>query len=140
MLRRMLQAVLICTVLEMQDGDSGRCGGVPIRLAGIDAPETALFTRCRQRPTEWACLPVSRAWGKAATYRTRLLAQRGARGAVVDRDQYRRVVVRCEAEERDLGAALVREGFAMSASAYGDPYRAEEQAAWAERLGIWTGR
>ena len=133
----MIQAIMICAVLAMHDGDSGRGDGVAVRLSGIDAPETAPFTRCRQRPTEWACLSYNRRWGAAATARARRLAADGARCTVLDTDQYRRRVVRCEVQGRDMGAILVREGLAISASGYGDPYRTEEQAAWADDRGVW---
>jgi endonuclease YncB( thermonuclease family) len=133
----MIQVVMICAVLAMSDGDSGRCDGQRVRLSGIDAVEVAPFTRCRQRPQEWACRVDVRPFGTIARDRARDLASAGARCEVVDRDQYRRLVVRCAVNGRDLGGALVREGLAVSERAYGDLYRAEENAARRDRLGVW---
>lgn len=69
--------------------------------------------------------------------RARALTASGAQCSVVDRDRYRRAVVVCFANRRDIGRQLVREGLAISEPNYGDPYRAEQNAAQAERLGIW---
>jgi endonuclease YncB( thermonuclease family) len=135
-------ALLICATLVMSDGDSGRCrtaDGVVhrVRLSGIDAGEVRPFTRCRQSPTVWACSPVARATANPAAARAQALTAAGAQCSVVDRDRYRRAVVVCFANRRDVGRQLVREGLAISETNYGDPYRREEDAARRERLGIW---
>lgn len=134
--------LLMCVSILWSDGDSGRCrtaDGVVhrIRLSGIDAGEVRPFTRCRQSPSVWACSPVARATADQAQVRARSLTAAGAQCSVVDRDRYRRAVVVCFANRRDVGRQLVREGLAISETNYGDPYRAEQMAAQSERLGIW---
>ncbi len=138
----MIEAVLICTILAMSDGDSGRCTTqagerVRVRLAGIDAPEVAPFTRCRTQPEIWACSTRAAAFGVTAQARARQLTASGARCTVTDRDRWGRVVARCTVNEHDLGSIMVREGLAISESNFGDPYRREERAARADHLGVW---
>lgn len=134
--------VLICTALLMSDGDSGRCVSADgerhrVRLSGIDSGEVAPFTRCRQRPDVWACSAPARDIGIQATERARQLASNGARCTVQNRDRFQRVVATCNVNGRDLGAILVSEGLAISETNYGDPYRAQENAARQRGRGIW---
>ncbi len=131
------QAIMICAALVMHDADSGRCDGVPVRLAGIDAGETAPFTRCRQRPDVWACSPRARAVATASTARARQLTSAGARCVDTGARSYRRVVARCTVSGGDLGAILVREGLARSDPDFGDQYAAEEAYARIRRRGVW---
>lgn len=133
----MIQAVMICAVLAMHDGDSGRCDGVPIRLAGVDAGEVAPFTRCRERPDVWACSTGARSTAAAATRRARQIASAGARCVDTGERSWRRVVARCTVEGRDMGATLVREGLARSDPDFGDQYRLEETYARIRRRGVW---
>jgi len=111
------------------DGDSLRLDGVRIRLVGLDAPE--LDQVCWDaRGAEWTCGLSSRA----------RLAEVLASGAVVcmpqGHDRYGRILARCEAGGRDLGAMQVAEGWAL---ADGD-YLAEQGRARARGAGIWRGR
>lgn len=134
--------VLICATLAMSDGDSGRCHTADgqnhrVRLAGIDAGEVAPYTRCRQRPNVWACSADARTTADRARTRARQLAANGARCTVTDTDRYRRLVVRCTVNGRDLGGILVREGLAISETNFGDPYRREEGEARQQGRGIW---
>jgi len=136
-----MQAVLVGQYAP-HDGDSGRLrltdgSAVSIRLAGVDAGEVAPFTRCRTHPGTWACSPVARASASAATARARQLASAGARCVDTGQRSWDRLVVRCTVNGRDLGAILVREGWAISAPDFGDPYAAEQRAAQRDRLGVW---
>ncbi len=138
----MSAAILICLTLAMSDGDSGRCVIADgerhrVRLAGIDAGEVAPFTRCRQRPSVWACSALARTTGAEAARRARQLASAGARCTITGTDRYGRNVAICSVNGQDLGGMLVREGLAISETNYGDPYRREEDAARRERKGIW---
>nr|WP_313041252.1 thermonuclease family protein [Brevundimonas diminuta] len=138
----MTPIVLICAVLAMSDGDSGRCVTEDgerhrVRLAGIDAGEVAPFTRCRQRPNVWACSEQARATADRATERARQLAANGARCTVQNRDRYQRIVATCTVNGRDLGSILVREGLAISETNYGDPYRRQESEARERGRGMW---
>ncbi len=132
----MIQALLICGVLAMSDGDSGRCDGQRLRIAGIDAPELT-NTRCRQRPDTWACQPGPRRFAQASRDRARQLVRNGARCVETDRDQYRRIVARCTVNGRDLGSILVSEGLAVNEPGYGNHYAREEREARRARRGVW---
>lgn len=132
----MIQAVMICASLLMHDGDSGRCDGVPIRLAGIDAGEVT-NTRCVQSPNVWACSLVARSHGAAATRRARQLAATGAQCVDTGGRSWRRIVARCSVGGQDLGAILVREGLARSDPDFGDQYRLQETYARIRRRGVW---
>jgi endonuclease YncB( thermonuclease family) len=53
----MIAAVLICAILIMSDGDSGRCstadgGSHRVRLQGIDAVEVRPFSAPSSRPAK----------------------------------------------------------------------------------------
>lgn len=138
----MTPLVLICAMLAMSDGDSGRCHTADgerhrIRLAGIDAGEVTPFTRCRQRPDVWACSSAARTSADRAAARARQLTANGARCTIQDRDRYQRIVATCTVNGRDLGAILVSEGLAISETNYGDRYRLEENQARDRGRGIW---
>ncbi|WP_422388353.1 thermonuclease family protein [Brevundimonas olei] len=134
--------VLICATLALGDGDSGWCHrkgaeSVEIRLAGADAGEVAPYRRCQRQPRIWACSPIAREFGPIAGRRARQLGASGGRCTITGRDQYRREVVICTVNGRDLGGQLVREGLAISATNYGDRYAAEQRAAQQEKRGVW---
>ncbi|QYC11509.1 thermonuclease family protein [Brevundimonas nasdae] len=141
----MIAAVLVCTSLLMSDGDSGRCrlqsGETQrVRLQGIDAAEVSPYTRCRQRPTIWACSAAARPWGPRATVRARELASQGAVCTVLDTDRYGRHVATCRVSAGDLGGILVREGLAISDPGYANPYGDEQAEAQRRRRGYWASR
>lgn len=115
------------------DGDTLHTQDEKIRLAGIDAPE--LSQTCRDGSArEWSC-------GQAAKERLAALVSQGsvtcsARG----QDRYGRTLAVCAAgSEADLGAALVRDGYAVNYDRYTSDYAAAESEARAARRGIWQG-
>jgi endonuclease YncB( thermonuclease family) len=114
------------------DGDTIRIAGVPIRLAGIDAPEKAQ-TCTDPNGGAWLC-------GAAATrqLRERIRGQNvTCRPRALDR--YGRVVATCSlADGSDLNAWLVRGGWAV-ASGFSRIYVSEEAEAIAAKRGIWAG-
>ncbi|WGM31450.1 thermonuclease family protein [Brevundimonas sp. NIBR11] len=132
----MIQVAVLCATLAFHDGDSGRACGQRFRLQGVDAGETS-NTRCRTRPQVWACSPVARRYGPIARARVRQLVANGARCIDTGERSYDRLVVRCTVNGRDLGAILVREGLAISERGFGDRYRAEENIAQRDRVGVW---
>ncbi|GLK70319.1 thermonuclease family protein [Ancylobacter dichloromethanicus] len=115
--------------VRVADGDSLEVAGERVRLDGVDAPE--LHQSCGEGAKEWPCGAEARAALEALV----------ARGAVscrpVDEDRYGRAVSVCSVDGADIGAALVRQGWAV---ALGLAYRAEERAAQAAGAGIWSGR
>lgn len=112
------------------DADTLEIHGERIRLHAVDAPEAG------QRCT----LPDGTAWrcGRDASL---ALADRigGAPVSceVLDTDRYGRAVARCRQRRTDLGAWLVKRGWAVAYRQYGADYvGAEDQAREAGR-GVW---
>lgn len=109
------------------DGDTIQIGGTHIRLWGIDAFEK------RQMCGQLAC-------GLAATQRMIELT----RGQTVsctqqDKDRYGRTVARCYANNQDLGATLVREGWAVDYTQYSHGYyKTSQETAKANNAGAWA--
>lgn len=118
--------------ITVLDGDTLRLDGETIRLWGIDAPEGG--QRCARAGVEYDC-------GAAATAAlTRFVASGPVRCAAVERDRYGRTVARCRVGGNDLGALMVRSGWALdyarySGGAYAGPQAAAERAA----DGLWRG-
>lgn len=116
------------------DGDTLWVGRLPVRLAGIDAPE---MKQLCEGPAgeEWAC-------GVVATRVLRVVAAGGVTCRVTGRDVYQREVGTCvtvggETPGRDVGEEMVALGMA---AAVGPRYRAAETEAQRHRLGVWAGR
>lgn len=110
------------------DGDSFRLGQDRVRLLGLDAPE--LSQDCAAADgSRWPCGRVARDRMAA------LLAAGPVDCRPEDTDQYDRLLARCSIGGNDLGALMVAEGLAVSS---GDYWR-EEQAALADKRGIWAG-
>jgi endonuclease YncB( thermonuclease family) len=110
------------------DGDSLVVGTVEIRLYGIDAVER--YQTCMREERTWNC-------GMAATQALR----DATRGREVtcrprERDRFGRTIAVCHAGGVDLGAAMVRGGYAV---AYG-AYEGDEREARDARRGIWSSR
>ena len=110
------------------DGDTIRIDGRSIRIDGVDAFEL------RQACGAIAC------GREAAAFTARFVA-----GAVVtceqtDTDRYGRAVARCSVGGRDLGAALVRAGWAVAYVKYSRAYVSDEAAARGQRAGAWAGQ
>lgn len=103
------------------DGDTLEIGGRTIRLLHIDAPETG-------QPHG----AVATGALAALTAGHRVVC-RGARS-----DAYGRLLAECRAGQRDLGAALVRQGHAVVFRRYGDTHAALEAEARAARRGLWA--
>ena len=116
-------------VSHVTDGDSlwvrPANGDAPlrVRLQGIDAPE-----RCQAFGAQARQALAARVLHQRVTVRTRA------------RDSYDRTLARVSLHSEDLGAWMVREGWAWSARWHGraTAYAAEEQAARRERRGLWA--
>mgnify|MGYP001286605696 FL=1 len=108
------------------DGDTLALGSTRIRLADIDAPERS--QTCGEAAAPWPC-------GAEAEARLVELARSGISCLPQDRDRWGRIVALCMSGDVDLGAAMVRDGLALSTGRYRD---VEAEARTALR-GIWAG-
>jgi endonuclease YncB( thermonuclease family) len=120
-------------VSTVRQGQSGLCRDaqrLTIRLACIDAPETA------QRP-----------YGAASRQRLQMLAPVGATVTIrpQTRDRYGRTVAEVFRHGVSINLAMVRGGHAFAYRKYlaacdgnGSAYLAAEAAAQRERLGVWA--
>lgn len=122
------------SVVVVRDGDSLAIDSTEFRIFGIDAPE--LRQTCQGADGQpWRC-------GEAARSALRkLVSQGGLRCSPQARDRFGRVVATCRVDGTgDIGAAMVRDGFAARFGG-GDAsdYLAAESAARREKRGIWQG-
>jgi len=119
--------------IRATDGDTLTLAGRTVRIWGVDAPEAG--QDCEDdsgRP--WRC-------GQQAM---RALADRIAGAEIVchtvEQDRYGRDVAHCSADGEDLGAWLVRSGWALDYRTFSaSRYSEEEALARAARLGVWRG-
>lgn len=139
---RKLQGV--AGVGRVVDGDTLRLEGRTYRLWGIDAPE--LIQVCQRDGQAYAC------GREAAAYLRMLLAaepglgESASAGAAprlvcVPRtsDQYGRPAALCRLGDQDLGAEMVRAGWALVLTRHGNDYAPEEDEAREARRGLWAG-
>lgn len=123
----LLRAEDVAGAVRVVDGDSLELAGRRIRLTGIDAPE--LGQACERRGAAYRC-------GEVARDALRELAGAGTASCrITGTDRYGRALAVCTVRDDDLGAALVRRGWAVSYGAY----RTEESEARSRRLGLWEG-
>lgn len=114
------------------DGDTLELAGQRIRLWGIDAPE-------RVQMCEGA-LGVYECGRDASAVLAAILRGQNAVCEPRDRDRYGRVVAICSTEAGDIGAAMVRQGWATDYRRYSQGrYAVEQSKAKAEGLGMWSG-
>jgi endonuclease YncB( thermonuclease family) len=113
------------------DGDSFEIGAVGVRLFGVDAPEGR--QSCTREGRDWSCGDA------AAAELRRLVGSRDVACQRRDEDTYGRIVAVCRVGTTDLGAAMVRAGFALAYRRYSDDYVDEEREARAARRGVWAG-
>lgn len=112
--------------VRVVDGDTLALGSTRIRLADIDAPERT--QTCGEPAAPWPC-------GAEAEARLAALAGANVSCQPEDRDRWGRIVAVCTTGGTDLGAAMVRQGLALSTGRYG----AIEAEARAAGRGIWAG-
>lgn len=121
-----LRRITICSVRSpsVPNGESLRCEGDRIRLDGVDAPAVGGWNRRGE--------PYARDAKKLLTRLTRGLVSCDMR-----RDQSGEWVARCWTDETpDLGAAMIRSGFAVQDGRH--DYAAEEADARAAGRGVWA--
>ena len=116
------------------DADTLAFGTEKVRVEGIDAPESK--QSCEDVAGErYPC-------GRAAT--DALKAQIGDESVTCrgdSRGKYGRLIGFCFfADGTDLNAWVVRQGHALAHRKYSTAYVEQEEAAKAEKIGIWQGR
>lgn len=107
------------------DGDTLKLNGVTYRLWGIDAPEAK-----QDCPDGW---PAGRL---AATHLQSLTSGRNVICERKDTDRYGRTVAICRAGGEDLGAMMVRDGYAWAFLRYSADYVGQEALAKKDGLGV----
>jgi endonuclease YncB( thermonuclease family) len=121
----------ITGIARVVDGDSLVIDQARLRLHGIDAPEKN--QQCFRKPKAWPC-------GKDATSAlVEIVKGAELNCAVLDRDRYKRLIVRCFVDKIDLGERLVRSGLAIAYTQYSEDYVEAETFARKRRAGIWSG-
>lgn len=117
--------------VKVVDGDSLEIGNVRIRLVGIDAPEYDQYCK-RADNTEYPC-------GQSALkFLQNLIGDYPVICKFYQKDKHNRNLSTCYANNINLNAELVRNGFAVMY--YESPYQAEELEAKQHKRGIWQGR
>jgi endonuclease YncB( thermonuclease family) len=115
---------------RVYDGDSIFFGRVEVRLDAIDAPERD--QACLDRHGKfWPCGIVARDALRD------MVGDSEVRCAISGKDKYRRLLGICYAGGRDLNAAMVESGYAISYRYFSDRYDKQEDRAKAAQAGIW---
>jgi endonuclease YncB( thermonuclease family) len=116
--------------VRVVDGDTLEIDGTTYRVNGIDAPEYGQKCKAQSRGT-WPC-------GKEAVAALiSLVDGKGVRCDSITEDGFGRTVATCYADDKDIGALMVEQGWAWAFVKYSDVYVAEEQVARDAGLGIW---
>ena len=140
----LLLAALLCAlpVAEAQaeivgkvrviDGDTLEVGGRPVTLFGLDAPEEGQTCIVAGKP--WTC---GRDAAFALAFETAEHWVRCAESGQTDENGIPLAV--CRVGPYDLGALIVRKGWALADRRQSTHYAADEDAARAAAAGIWQG-
>lgn len=114
------------------DADTVVVAGHTIRIQGIDAPETDQF-----------CIDRAGKLSQCGVAAREALAKRVGRAAwtcaTTGRDGYRRDIGICFVDGVDIGAWLVRAGWALSFRRYSHAYDRDEAKARVAGAGMWAG-
>lgn len=118
---------------QVVEGDTIAINGQAIRLYGIDAPEIGQTCRARGGQ-EYDC---ARASTNAVTA---MLQGRVATCTLFSRTPDGASVGACAVGGRDVGAAIVTQGWAVSYRSLSNRYEYLESRARTRRAGLWSGR
>ena len=134
----------VAGVARVVDGDTLRVDGRTFRLWGIDAPE--LVQACERDGLNYACGRTAAAYLRALLTPAIPTGDRTTDAAAAQvvcepraSDQYGRTAALCRAGTMDLGAEMVRGGWAMVLVRHGTDYAAEEEDARTNLRGLWAG-
>ncbi|HJN86883.1 MAG TPA: thermonuclease family protein, partial [Dehalococcoidia bacterium] len=113
------------------DGDTIELAGERVRLHGIDAPEEG--QTCTAGGKAWRC-------GQDATFAlAHEVGNHWVTCKVRTRDRYGRLIAKCYVGPYDLGAKMVRNGWAIAYRRYSEDYVDEEAKAMDDHVGLWRG-
>ena len=126
-----LKFAVLSGFAEVIDGDTISLHGTPIRLDGIDAPESKQL--CTLGGEDWAC-------GKDAA----LALEQQVEGKRVSRteksvDRYGRILGVCRVSDGELNAWLVSQGWALSYGGFSEEYLDEQSSSEMAGVGLWRG-
>lgn len=108
-------------VLHVVDGDTMRVNGIKIRVWGVDAPEID-----------------QRGYQQATDVLKEKALLKNVSCVIRDRDRYGRIVAQCFRDKDDVGAAVIRSGWARDYHRHSKGYYLkEEAAAKRDHLGLW---
>ncbi len=127
------QIALVSSNTIVIDGDTIMLEGQHVRLEGIDAPERDQ-TCTDQHGASYACgwFATGHLIGLVQGKKVECLPQ--------SQDRYRRWVATCSVDGRDLGDAMVRDGWAVDYPRYSHGAYAEaEREAWEAKRGLHQG-
>ncbi len=111
----------VAGIASVIDGDTIEVHGQPIRLHGIDAPESRQLCRLDSNP--WQC-------GKdAANALTDKIARQPVTCEDLGRDRYKRIIGRCIVAGEDINAWMGSQGLALAYRRYSLDYVDEEAGA-----------
>lgn len=119
-------------VVSVLDGDTLEMHGQRIRLFGIDAPEGR--QTCALGGQDWRCGRT------AALALSDLIGRSTVACEQRDIDRYKRIVAVCRLGDVDLGAWMVRNGWAVAYTQYSRDYVGLEKQAEREQQGIWASQ
>lgn len=113
------------------DGDTITVEGHRVRLWGIDAPEAQ--QRCEKMAAGYAC------GAEATKFLAALTSEKEVSCRVKTVDRYQRSVAICAVDGQDIGAEMVRAGWALAFIRYSSDYATVEADARENRRGLWAG-
>jgi endonuclease YncB( thermonuclease family) len=116
----------------VSQGDSLTVGSRRVRLYGIDAPPVTM--KCSINGEPWDCGRESR------DLLAKLVEGQRLRCIEEGRDRWGRVLATCFLPSgQDVGAELIRQGFAVAFTSVTDRYVHVEERARMDHRGIWAG-
>ena len=127
-----LNAEVLVGRASVIDGDTFKINKFPIRLHGIDAPETD--QSCHdQEGKSYRC-------GKLAkTQMVKYTKGKTVTCKIKGRDRYKRLIAVCYADNQDLNGLLVSDGLALAYRQYSKKYIEAENIAKLNKVGLWQG-
>lgn len=113
------------------DGDTIDIGTTRIRLWGIDAPEGK--QQCSRESKTYDC------GNEASKKLLSLIGSQNVECLKKTQDRYKRMVAVCRAGGKDIGAEMVRSGWALAFTRYSSDYVSQENEARLNGRGMWAG-